>query len=302
MSNTLIIPTTFVDGNDILASETNGNNAAIATFLNTTKLNDDNLQTGGVGTTSIADAAITLPKISPTAISAKTTNYTITTADDVITFDCTSGNLTATLPTAVGNNGRRFTIKKIDSSSNYLALATTSSQTVDGLASAATGLRMYSLYDYMVVVSNGANWLIINEQVVVAGRYNRSGSDQTISSGAATTVVCNDSYGGSTFDMLNTGSGLVTVPRRGVYSVTAHVYAADITADSLLNLHLYIDGSAALTVFKFTKYGDLSLTISTNVVMTAGQTIDMRVSSSDTAYTIKQGISTGFSIVRVGRY
>ena len=41
---TLVIPNTFVDGTTMKSAELNANFNAIATFINTTKLTDDNFQ------------------------------------------------------------------------------------------------------------------------------------------------------------------------------------------------------------------------------------------------------------------
>lgn len=89
MSNTLSIPNTFVDGTDALAADVNANFSAVSTFVNSTKLNDDNLKTGGVGTASIADSAVTTAKIADSNVTtAKIADANVTTAkiaDDSIT-------------------------------------------------------------------------------------------------------------------------------------------------------------------------------------------------------------------------
>lgn len=89
----------------------------------------------------------------------KTANYTLTTADQLVGFDTTSGNLVATLPTAVGNTNI-FTIEKISSDMNTLTLNTTSSQTYGGRASGDLVLNFKS--QYVTVQSDGANWIITN--------------------------------------------------------------------------------------------------------------------------------------------
>lgn len=88
---------------------------------------------------------------------AKTAAYTATQFDEVITGDATSAAFTVTLPTAVGFNGRRFTIKKKDSTANAVTVGTTSSQTIDG----ATTYALSTQYQTITVVSDNANWLII---------------------------------------------------------------------------------------------------------------------------------------------
>lgn len=91
------------------------------------------------------------------AISTQIANYTITNADNLIRGDATSGAITITLPTAVGISGAVFYIKKIDSSSNAVNIATTSSQTMDGVTSIAITTR-YQAYQF---VSNGTNWDVL---------------------------------------------------------------------------------------------------------------------------------------------
>jgi len=87
---------------------------------------------------------------------AKTANYTLTTVDQVVTADATSAAFTVTLPTAVGVTGKTYTIKKVDTGSNAVAVATTSSQTIDGVASFALSTAQATV----TVISDGANWRV----------------------------------------------------------------------------------------------------------------------------------------------
>jgi len=87
----------------------------------------------------------------------KTGNYTITTSDTVILGNANGGAITITLPLASGVSGYRFYIKKIDSSSNAVNIARTSSDTIDG----ATSVSITSQYTTIGVVSNGSLWYII---------------------------------------------------------------------------------------------------------------------------------------------
>ena len=68
--------------------------------------------------------------------------------------EVTAGSGTITLPTAVGIQGRQFTIK--NSGSGTVTVATTSAQTIDG---STTQTR--TQYQSYTVVSNGANWIVI---------------------------------------------------------------------------------------------------------------------------------------------
>lgn len=68
--------------------------------------------------------------------------------------DASGGAVTITLPTAVGISDRIYYIKKSDSSSNYVTVATTGGQTIDGAASFALKIGGEAI----MVVSDGANW------------------------------------------------------------------------------------------------------------------------------------------------
>lgn len=92
-----------------------------------------------------------------TAISTKTTAYTLTNDDRVILGNTSTAGFTLTLPTAAGRTGQTYTIKKISSDANTLTVATTSAQTIDGAATLATATQ----YARWTVVSDGANWQVI---------------------------------------------------------------------------------------------------------------------------------------------
>jgi hypothetical protein len=90
------------------------------------------------------------------SVVTKSGAYVITTSDEVVLVNASGAGVTITLPTAVGNTNV-FTIKKIDSSGNFVTVNTTSSQTMDGGTTAVIKVQ----YASISVVSDGANWLII---------------------------------------------------------------------------------------------------------------------------------------------
>jgi hypothetical protein len=112
----------------------------------------------GVGTTS-PHTLLHVAGPLATAFVEKTSNYTAGAGDSVIALNAGSGNVTITLPTAVGIAGRQYTIKRIDSSGNTATVATTSSQTIDGAATKS----LTAQWKYVTVVSDGANWLVISD-------------------------------------------------------------------------------------------------------------------------------------------
>lgn len=88
---------------------------------------------------------------------SSTVNTTLTDADGLVALDCTSGNRTATLPTAVGRTGRVFILKRIDGTANTCTFATTGSQNID----AATTATIVSNNGTIAVQSNGSKWNIL---------------------------------------------------------------------------------------------------------------------------------------------
>jgi hypothetical protein len=109
----------------------------------------------------IAVEGVVIPSISSTNVlsnktylhkyTAQTTTYSIATTDEII--NCTSGTFTVTLPTAVGVTGQSYTIK--NSGAGVITIATTSSQTIDGVTTATLSVQ----YESRTVVSDGANWI-----------------------------------------------------------------------------------------------------------------------------------------------
>lgn len=91
----------------------------------------------------------------PTAV--KTSTYAISATDSVVLVDGTSA-FTATLPTAVGVAGKTYFIKRVDQTlANAVTIATTSSQTIDGV----TTRKLMTQYEDYMVVSDGSNWLVL---------------------------------------------------------------------------------------------------------------------------------------------
>jgi len=81
--------------------------------------------------------------------------YTLTVGDWCVNW--TSGTVNATLPTAVGIKGQEFILK--NSGTGIITILTTSSQTIDGVAS---GILTLVQYDCLRVQSDGANWIRTN--------------------------------------------------------------------------------------------------------------------------------------------
>lgn len=103
--------------------------------------------------TRLADNGVSTPLVYTSA----TGTYAIQITDDIIL--CSSSSFTATLPTAVGNSGKVFTIQHGGTSiTQVYTLATTSAQTIGGIASGSYAL--YTAGESLTIYSDGANWVI----------------------------------------------------------------------------------------------------------------------------------------------
>lgn len=89
-------------------------------------------------------------------VTALSGNTTLTSAHDHIKATAGAGGITLTLPTAVGITGRPYHIKRVDAAAGNVTIATTSSQTIDGL----TTYTLVNQWQYVEVYSDGANWQI----------------------------------------------------------------------------------------------------------------------------------------------
>ena len=94
------------------------------------------------------------------AYESKTSNFTITETNGLITYlvNATAGAITVTLPTAA-DNGSYFIIKKTDATVNVVTLDAYSTETIDN----STTLTLNDQYNYVGIVSNGVNWVVVDE-------------------------------------------------------------------------------------------------------------------------------------------
>ena len=70
-----------------------------------------------------------------TAITVKSQDYTLTADDHTVLVNCSGGNVTITLPTAVGCAGRLYVIKRVDSSGNSVNIDANGSEQIEGSTS-----------------------------------------------------------------------------------------------------------------------------------------------------------------------
>lgn len=90
------------------------------------------------------------------SITTVTGNYTILADDDILLINATGGDITVTLPTAVGIKGKVYTTKRIDNSANTVTVDGDGSETVDDNAD-------YNLFylEFVEIGSDNSNWWTI---------------------------------------------------------------------------------------------------------------------------------------------
>lgn len=120
---------------------------------------DDSIQTYRATVNQIKDYVLNagLP-----SVVSKTTTYLATVADEIILADVSGGAWTLTLPTAVGNTGQEFTIKKTDSDfTEALTIDGDGSETIDG----STSTTLNTQGETLKIVSDGTNWEILERRI-----------------------------------------------------------------------------------------------------------------------------------------
>lgn len=88
----------------------------------------------------------------------KLATFTIGTGHGVYPVDATAAAVTANLPTAASNKGRRITVKKVDASANAVTLDGSGAETIDGAATLATTTQWAAF----TIVSDGSGWLVVS--------------------------------------------------------------------------------------------------------------------------------------------
>jgi len=78
-------------------------------------------------------------------------------AHSVVLVDASGGTRTVRLPSAAGIAGRQYTIKKVDALNFGVIIDPASTQRIDG----ATTHTLIGQWRYVVIVSDGANWMIV---------------------------------------------------------------------------------------------------------------------------------------------
>ena len=119
------------------------------------------------GTETLTNKTLTEPVINHN-VTSKTTTATLNVAESGLVTVTAASAYTILLPTAVGNGGLIYIIKKTDDNSNLITIDGNADETIDG---AATYTDLNYQYSYVIIISDNSNWLIIGESIVRGGTF-----------------------------------------------------------------------------------------------------------------------------------
>lgn len=124
------------------------------------------LDTSLVGTVSATDSIlqgigrlqhqVSALSVTNLTVVTKTANYTLTSSDQVVLADATSGAFTLLLPAAASNSGKVFYIKKIDATANGITIDGNASELIDGELTQT----MFDSMQAITLISDGGNWYV----------------------------------------------------------------------------------------------------------------------------------------------
>jgi hypothetical protein len=157
------------DNARIYFSETGLTSQNTYTFPNsTTQL------TGTTDTATLSNKTLANPIINGETIGAttKTSSYTFVDADSIIRADASFAGFTLTLPTAAGRNGKRYGVKKTDTTTNIVIINPNGSETIEGL----TAWELRSPGSDVKFISNGTNWNVSDFEELDINAYRRLGT------------------------------------------------------------------------------------------------------------------------------
>lgn len=86
-------------------------------------------------------------------LTTQTSSYTVPENIFYVRADATSATMTVTIPPAVGRDGRKILVCKVDSSGNAVTVAATGTDTIQGSAS----ISLAAQWNKALLISNGNN-------------------------------------------------------------------------------------------------------------------------------------------------
>lgn len=148
--------------------------------------------------------------------SVKTSDYTVTSNDDVLLVSPTSGTVILSLPLASANSGKVYHVERVAIGSQIARVSAASGDTIDESATFLLPTRS----DAVSIVSDGSNtWRVFNDDVAVSVYC--TGAASTLISTSTYTLRDYSSCTNDTHSAVTTGAGWkFTAPKAGYYQVS----------------------------------------------------------------------------------
>jgi predicted nucleotidyltransferase len=145
---------TLPDASGIVVLTTDSSGKITTNNIKDNAITSDQISNGSISTEDIADHSITPEKLSH-SFSSIYTDTSLSQSHQGVLF--ISGNTIITLPDASENMGKQLTLKKVDSSENFIK--------VSGIVDGETNPKIRYQFDYMTILSDGSNWYKIAEHM-----------------------------------------------------------------------------------------------------------------------------------------
>ena len=101
------------------------------------------------------------------SVRTESANYSIQPSDGVILGDASSGDITFDLPAAALNEGKKFIVSKIDTSSDLVIIDPNAAELIDGKATIQLNRELQSIH----IISDGSSWKIISSNLAKYGKH-----------------------------------------------------------------------------------------------------------------------------------
>jgi hypothetical protein len=228
---TLTIPNTFIDGDTIEAAEHNANFSAIATLVNSTGLDADNLADGAVTTAKLASSAVETAKIADLNVTAgKLAADSVTTAKIVDSNVTTAKIADLNVTTAKIADLNVTTAKINDGAVTKAKLATIPA--FFGSTSAQTAFTgSYQKIAFTMALDNAASWSTDTYTIPSDGVYTVTSNvpiyTNTVGSNAWVTLFVDSTPVASTY---------ITPPQNGYSLLAAVNYTGALTAGQTISV------------------------------------------------------------------
>lgn len=132
---------------------------------------------------SVQPTVSTVPNES---VRTETGNYSIQPSDGVILGDATGSDITLSLPAAALNEGKKYIISKLDTSSNSVIIDPNSSELIDGRSTISLNRSLQSIH----IISDGSVWRIISSNLARYAKHTLSAA--VSANGAMTDLTFNN--------------------------------------------------------------------------------------------------------------